>query len=284
MRRRVALLTVLATLALIGAANVPAGPVVSYCNTGHWASTNWFVLSEILGKTDVKLYDGSMQDWSARREMPIEAPPPTVRDSMLVTADWLKTHVNDSSVVVLHADRNRTAYDQGHIPVARFADWAGYTTKSETLTTEMPTMEALGAWAQSLGLRPGQRIIIYGDPVPAARLYFTLEYLALSNRAAILDGGLDGWRAAGGEVAARTEHAHSVLPHGREMRSTGDEMHVGAGAMQRGSDISADGTGAEDCNFHFGTLRSVEGVPRRWLGSSVRSGRMSSTEYCLQYG
>jgi thiosulfate/3-mercaptopyruvate sulfurtransferase len=51
-------------LAAIAAA-LPAGPVVSYCNTGHWAATNWFVLSELLGRKDVKLYDGSMVEWTA---------------------------------------------------------------------------------------------------------------------------------------------------------------------------------------------------------------------------
>ena len=51
---------------------------------------------------------------------------------------------------------------------------------------------------QSLGLKPQARIVIYGEPVPAARLFFTLEYLAMSGRAAILDGGIAGWRAAGG--------------------------------------------------------------------------------------
>jgi hypothetical protein len=54
----------------------------------------------------------------------------------------------------------------------------------------------------------------------------------------------------GGEVPARAEHLHSVLPHGRQMRSTGDEMHVGARAMQRGTDVGADRTGAENCDFH----------------------------------
>lgn len=38
--------------------------VVSYCNTGHWASTNWFILSEVLGRNNVKLYDGSMVAWT----------------------------------------------------------------------------------------------------------------------------------------------------------------------------------------------------------------------------
>jgi thiosulfate/3-mercaptopyruvate sulfurtransferase len=142
-----------------------------------------------------------MQDWSARRELPIDAPAPTVKDSMLVTAEWLMAHLTDSNVVVLHAERNRAAYDSAHIPVARFADFAAYTTKRDLVTNELPTLEQLAPWVQSLALRPQMRIVIYGETVPAARLYFTLEYLALSGRAAILDGGLAAWRAAGGEVA-----------------------------------------------------------------------------------
>jgi len=39
-------------------------PTVSFCNTGHWAATNWFVLSEVLGQKDVKLYPESMVGWS----------------------------------------------------------------------------------------------------------------------------------------------------------------------------------------------------------------------------
>ena len=46
-------------------------PVISYCNTGHWASTNWFVLSELLGKKNVRVYDGSMVEWSAKDHLPI---------------------------------------------------------------------------------------------------------------------------------------------------------------------------------------------------------------------
>ncbi len=40
-------------------------PVISYCNTGHSAALNWFVLSEVLQWPDVRLYDGSMSEWSA---------------------------------------------------------------------------------------------------------------------------------------------------------------------------------------------------------------------------
>lgn len=42
----------------------PDAPTVSFCNTGHWAATQWFVLSEILGGREVRLYPESMVDWS----------------------------------------------------------------------------------------------------------------------------------------------------------------------------------------------------------------------------
>ncbi len=40
-----------------------AETLISFCNTGHWAATNWFVFSEYLGKTTA-LYDGSFVEWS----------------------------------------------------------------------------------------------------------------------------------------------------------------------------------------------------------------------------
>lgn len=52
-------------------AAVPQGPAISYCNTGHSASANWFVLSEVLGRDEVALYDGSMTDWTQDPERPV---------------------------------------------------------------------------------------------------------------------------------------------------------------------------------------------------------------------
>ena len=38
--------------------------LVSFCNTGHWAATNWFALSELAGIENVKLFPESMVGWS----------------------------------------------------------------------------------------------------------------------------------------------------------------------------------------------------------------------------
>jgi thiosulfate/3-mercaptopyruvate sulfurtransferase len=51
--------------------SVPGGPAISYCNTGHTAALNWFVLSEVLGRDEVSLYDGSMTDWTQDPERPV---------------------------------------------------------------------------------------------------------------------------------------------------------------------------------------------------------------------
>jgi len=41
---------------------------ITYCNSGHLASGSWFLLSEIMGNKDVKLYDGSMHQWTLEKQ------------------------------------------------------------------------------------------------------------------------------------------------------------------------------------------------------------------------
>ncbi|ETX15958.1 sulfurtransferase [Roseivivax halodurans JCM 10272] len=41
-----------------------AEALISFCNTGHWAATNWFALSELAEIDNVKLYPESMVGWS----------------------------------------------------------------------------------------------------------------------------------------------------------------------------------------------------------------------------
>jgi len=51
---------------------VGAAPVTTYCNTGHLAATDWFVLSEVLHHPDVRLYDASLSQWTHDPARPIE--------------------------------------------------------------------------------------------------------------------------------------------------------------------------------------------------------------------
>jgi thiosulfate/3-mercaptopyruvate sulfurtransferase len=41
--------------------------MITYCNSGQWASASWFVFSEMLGNTGARLYDGSMHQWALEK-------------------------------------------------------------------------------------------------------------------------------------------------------------------------------------------------------------------------
>ena len=49
-----------------------SGEEITFCNTGHWASLGWFASHELLGNDKVRLYDGSMVEWSADDSLPME--------------------------------------------------------------------------------------------------------------------------------------------------------------------------------------------------------------------
>lgn len=40
---------------------------ITYCNSGHLASAPWFLMSELLGNKQVKLYDGSLHQWTLEK-------------------------------------------------------------------------------------------------------------------------------------------------------------------------------------------------------------------------
>ncbi len=63
---------------------------VSFCNTGHWAATNWFVLSELVGQKNVKLYAGSMVDWTqADGALPMDNVPNRLKQLYIDAQLWL---------------------------------------------------------------------------------------------------------------------------------------------------------------------------------------------------
>src|SRR3954453_10983593 len=47
-------------------------PIPAYCRIGERSSHTWFVLHELLGKQDVKNYDGSWTEWGNLVNVPIE--------------------------------------------------------------------------------------------------------------------------------------------------------------------------------------------------------------------
>jgi len=60
---------------LAGAGVDPAKPTITYCDSGHLSTGQWFVLSELMGNKKARLYDGSMHEWTKRKADAISTKP-----------------------------------------------------------------------------------------------------------------------------------------------------------------------------------------------------------------
>ena len=122
---------------------------------------------------------------------------PPVHSEMIVSTAWLAAHLDDPKVVVLHVARAQAHYDEGHIPGARFVGWDEITATRDGVPNELAPVADLQKLFASLGTGDDARIVLYGDNsgLSAARAYFTLDYLGHGERSALLDGGLEKWKA-----------------------------------------------------------------------------------------
>src|SRR5438309_4705143 len=104
-------------------------------------------------------------------------------NAMLVSTAWLGEHLSDRSLVILNIGP-RATFDAAHIPGARFVEMSSIST-SQPLTLELPPVEKLKSAFEELGVSDSSRIVICFSAnwvSPAARVYFTLDYLGLGNQ------------------------------------------------------------------------------------------------------
>ena len=148
----------------------------------------------------------------------------------LVSAEWLMDHLGDPDLVVLDATvlveqdgtgnfiskNGRANYEAGHIPTAGFVDLVGDVSDPDSpLQFGMPTPERFAAAMGELGVGDDSRVVLYDSMGSswAARVWWMLRWIGF-DRAALLDGGLNAWTAAGGELSAepvaRTPRSLSV--------------------------------------------------------------------------
>jgi thiosulfate/3-mercaptopyruvate sulfurtransferase len=135
----------------------------------------------------------------------------------LVRADWLARElgaadlrVYDCSVWLEPAERGyqvksgRESYAAGHVPGAGFLDLTGaLSDSSSSLNFTCPTPGGLADAFGAAGIGDETRVVLYAasGPMWATRVWWMLRALGFA-RAAVLDGGLEAWKAAGGALCA----------------------------------------------------------------------------------
>ena len=122
---------------------------------------------------------------------------------VLVSVDWLAEHLPDSSIVLLHVGMPTARASGEFIPGARFLNYQEIVQVRDSLIVEMPPIDELIEPFDVAGVSDGTLVILYGSPAHLpARAYVTLDYLGHGARAAVLDGGLEAWKAAEHPVEA----------------------------------------------------------------------------------
>ncbi|MEO8562201.1 MAG: sulfurtransferase [bacterium] len=129
------------------------------------------------------------------------------RAPVSVSTAWLAANLKDPNLVLLHVG-DSAEYTAGHIPGARHVDLDDISVSKHDntgLMLEMPKPDSLRAQLEALGISDKSRVIVYygNDWVsPATRVIFTLDYAGLGQSAALLDGGMPAWKAAGQPLSA----------------------------------------------------------------------------------
>lgn len=129
----------------------------------------------------------------------------------LVTSDWLAANLDRAEIKLLDAtwhmpDSGRNAraeFEEFHIPCARFFDLEAVSEPGSALPHMLPAAAHFSASMQALGLENDDTIVVYdsGGVSAAARAWWMFRVFG-HRQVAVLDGGLQKWRAEGGAVEA----------------------------------------------------------------------------------
>ena len=114
----------------------------------------------------------------------------------LVNGDWLQANLQRPGLVILHASRDGSDYEAGHIPGARLVlanriAWEG----EKGVGTELRSFGEIQAALEEAGVSDWSTVLVYGsDLMLSARLWMTLDVAgAGTGMPLFLDGGLPIW-------------------------------------------------------------------------------------------
>lgn len=144
----------------------------------------------------------------------MKAGEPETAESLLVSAEWLKTHKGQ---VVLVDSRPESLYAGGHIPGAVNASWTYFANMSApTGTMKYGTVYNASTMARrvgALGINGSKTVVAYCDAGGWGQSGWTVWILRMCGirNAKILNGGFTAWKQAGGAVT-RAKSSNKAVP------------------------------------------------------------------------
>jgi thiosulfate/3-mercaptopyruvate sulfurtransferase len=117
----------------------------------------------------------------------------------LVEPGWLAKHLKDKNLRIVDMRTDSKGYDEeGHIEGAVYLSVSAIRMPVETGGFRLPTQTEGEKILGSLGITRDTMVVIYDDVggLNASRLFFTLDVFG-HQKVALLNGGLQGWKAAG---------------------------------------------------------------------------------------
>src|SRR5262245_14134078 len=166
-----------------------------------------------------------------------------------------------------NAESGRANYDKGHIPGAAFLDLGGELSDPHSkLRFTLPPLAELTKAFAAKGIGHGTFVVLYSHATPtwATRLWWMLRAVGFDD-AAVIDGGLDKWKA---ENRPLSTEATTYPPATLSLRAR-PEIFVGKEEIKAA--IGRPGTltlNALSLDQHKGTGGVVYGRPGRIAGSS----------------
>src|SRR5207245_3270347 len=111
----------------------------------------------------------------------LEAAVSYAHPEVLVSTDWVATHLNDAGVRLIEVDVDTTAYDSGHIAGA--VGWNWQSQLNDPVRRDIPDKKALAELLSKAGVTPKTRVVLYGENNNwlAALVFWLLELLRRAN-------------------------------------------------------------------------------------------------------
>lgn len=167
--------------------------IVAYCHIGQQATAVVFA-ARLLGY-DVRLYDGSFQDWTRRDNYVVEGGVPNTRASLISTED-LERRIQAGDVTLIDIRSDLNAYLANHLPNAVYLHYETLRAAANGVPGDViPATSYAELWSR-IGIRRDRPVVIYssGD-VQNFNATFLAWLLAGFRQPEVflLDGGYGKW-------------------------------------------------------------------------------------------